>query len=948
MKYIRIRGAREHNLKSINLDIPKERFVIITGLSGSGKSSLAFNTIYAESQRLYIESLSTYARQFLGQMQKPDVDFIEGLSPSIAIEQRTITHNPRSTVGTVTEVYDYLRLLFARVGKAYCYRCGREITSQTPQQMVDKIMSYPPGTRILVLAPVVRGKKGEFRDLFRRLLKMGYVRVFVDGEMKDLESPIDLDKNKKHDIDVVVDRLVISSDIRGRLTDSVEQALELADGVLKIRNYDTGEEELFSSKFACVYCGISYPDIEPRLFSFNSPYGACPVCQGLGVTYTFDEEDIFPSPHLPIKSALASWVHIGRIFEMKLKDLFLYYGYDFHTPYRELPPEFRRKILYGTDDPIPITRGGAKYRGYWKYEGIVNYLLERYGESEGDEFMEISSHLKYRTCPACGGARLRKEALHVKIAGKNIYEVTQMTVKKALEFFKSLQFQGKDKIIAEKIIKEIVNRLSFMADVGLDYLTLDRTMGTLSGGEAQRIKLATQIGSRLTGVLYILDEPSIGLHPRDVDRLINSLKQLRDLGNTVIVVEHDESTIRSADFIVDLGPGAGEKGGEVVVAGTIDDVMKCERSLTGQYLSGKKRIPLPARRRKKAAGYIKIRGARTHNLKNIDVDIPLGMFVGITGVSGSGKSSLIVDLLYPALRKLTYYREEKFSSEEVDEISIKKGWVEKVINVDQSPIGRTPRSNPATYIGVFDSIRELFAMLPEARARGYTKSRFSFNVRGGRCEACKGEGVVRIEMHFLPDMYIVCDECKGKRYNRETLEVKLKGKSIADVLDMTVSEALEFFANFPKIKRKLQFLADVGLDYIKLGQPSTTFSGGEAQRIKLGRELLRRSTGRIVYILDEPTTGLHFDDVKKLIDVLQRLVDAGNTVIIIEHNLDVLKSVDYIIDLGPEGGEEGGMVVAEGTPEEIAMNDKSYTGKFLRKVLWTQNNEDREKENPTD
>ncbi len=934
-RYIRIRGAREHNLKNINLDIPKEKLVVITGLSGSGKSSLAFNTIYAESQRLYIESLSTYARQFLGQMQKPDVDFIDGLSPSIAIEQRSVSHNPRSTVGTVTEIYDYLRLLFARVGKAYCYNCGREITAQTPQQMVDQIVELPEGTRLLILAPVVRGKKGEYKDLFSDLRKKGFVRVIVDGELMDLDQPIKLDKNKKHDIDVVVDRVVVSADARSRITDSVEQALSLAEGVLKIRNYDTGEERLFSSKFACVYCGISYPDIEPRLFSFNSPYGACPVCQGLGVTYKFDEDDLVQYPEESFSYGKTSWVKIGKVFQMKLKDLFDLYGYDYYyTPYNELDEEFRKILLYGTDTPIPITRGAAKFRGNWKFQGLVNYLLERYNEADEDERAEMEKYLKYDTCPACGGARLRKEALHVKVGGKNIHEVTQMSVKEAIKFFKGLEFKGKDKEIADRIIKEILNRLTFMADVGLDYLTLDRTIGSLSGGEAQRIRLATQIGSRLTGVLYILDEPSIGLHPRDVNRLIRSLKNLRDLGNTVIVVEHDEETIRSADFIIDLGPGAGENGGYVVATGTPEEIEKNEKSLTGLYLAGKLKIPLPEKRRSQPRGFIHIKGARLHNLKNIDIDIPLGLFVGITGVSGSGKSSLVVDLLYPALKKVVLHRLDSFSSEYVDEIII-DGWVEKVINVDQSPIGRTPRSNPATYIGVFDDIRETFARVKEARVRGYKKGRFSFNIPGGRCEACKGEGVIRIEMHFLPDMYVVCDECKGKRYNRETLEIKYRGKNIADILDMTVREALEFFKNQPRIKRKLQLLVDVGLDYIRLGQPSTTLSGGEAQRIKLGRELNRRNTGKNVYILDEPTTGLHFDDVKKLIAVLQRLVDAGNTVIIIEHNLDVLKSVDYIIDLGPEGGEEGGYVVATGTPEEIALNTRSYTGYYLRKVLET-------------
>ncbi len=932
-RHIKIRGAREHNLKNINLDIPREKLVVITGLSGSGKSSLAFNTIYAESQRRYIESLSTYARQFLGQMQKPDVDHIEGLSPSIAIEQRTISRNPRSTVGTVTEIYDYLRLLFARVGKAYCYNCGREISAQTPQQMVDRILSLPPGTRIMILAPVVRGKKGEYRELFAELRKRGFVRVIVDGETMELDQRIELDKNRKHDIDVVVDRVVISDDVRPRLTDSVEQALALADGVVKIKNYDTGEEVLFSSRFACVYCGISYPDIEPRLFSFNSPYGACPVCQGLGVTYRFDEEDIVPYFSEPFPYGKASWVKIGKVFQMKLKDLFDLFGYDYYsTPYEKLDEKFRKILLYGTDTPIPITRGAAKFRGNWKFEGIVGYLLERYKEAGEEEKDEIERYLKYDKCPSCGGRRLRKEALSIRIGGKNISDVTEMSVGEAIKFFEGLKFTGKDEKIASRIVREIVSRLRFMADVGLDYLTLDRTIGSLSGGEAQRIRLATQIGSGLTGVLYILDEPSIGLHPRDVSRLIESLRKLRDLGNSVLIVEHDEETIRSADYVIDLGPGAGEKGGYVVATGTPREVEGNERSLTGLYLSGKLHIPLPEKRRDTPAGFIRIRGASLHNLKKVDVDIPLGMFVGISGVSGSGKSSLVMDLLYPALKKLIARREERFSSKFVEAIEI-EGFVEKVINVDQSPIGRTPRSNPATYIGVFDDIRETFARVKEARIRGYKKGRFSFNIPGGRCEACKGEGVIKIEMHFLPDMYVVCDECKGKRYNRETLEILYRGKSIADVLDMTVSEALEFFKNQPRIKRKLQLLADVGLDYIRLGQPSTTLSGGEAQRIKLGRELNRRNTGKNVYILDEPTTGLHFDDVKKLINVLQRLVDAGNTVIVIEHNLDVLKSVDHIIDLGPEGGDEGGRVVATGTPEDIALSGKSHTGIYLRKVL---------------
>ena len=937
-----VRGAREHNLKNITVEIPRDKFVVFTGISGSGKSSLAFDTIYAEGQRKYVESLSAYARQFLGLMEKPDVDYIEGLSPAVSIDQKGAPRNPRSTVGTVTEIYDYLRLLFARIGIPHCTKCGKPISRQTTEQIVDQVLALPEGTRIQVLGPIVRGRKGEYRQLFEDLRKQGFVRVRVDGVIYDLGEEIPLDKNKKHDIEVVVDRIVTRPGVRSRLADSTETALKLGQGIVYIEVLPDGEGRtaksnlmVFSQNFACPDCGVSLPEIEPRIFSFNSPFGACQACSGLGFKQEFDPDLVLDWEKSLMDGAVVPWANsTSEYYYELLRSLADHYGVDMRVPLRRLPKSFINVLLYGSDEPIRV-----RYHNRWGslrvydtyFEGVINHLERRYKETES-EYMreELEQYMTTLPCPACKGARLRPESLAVKVGGKSIAEVTALTVRQAKEFFESLQLTEREMLIAGQVLKEIKARLGFLVNVGLDYLTLDRTATTLSGGEAQRIRLATQIGSGLMGVLYILDEPSIGLHQRDNRRLIDTLLQLRDLGNTIIVVEHDEETIRSADWIVDIGPGAGAHGGQVVVSGTLQDVINTPESITGQYLSGKRKIPVPTRRRPLNGQFLVIRGAREHNLKGIDVAIPLGVFVCVTGVSGSGKSTLIDEILYRAVAaKLHGARLKPGAHDGIEGLEN----IDKVINIDQSPIGRTPRSNPATYTKIFDLIRDLFSQLPEARMRGYKPGRFSFNVRGGRCEACEGDGIVRIEMHFLPDVYVPCEVCKGKRYNRETLEVRYRGKNIADVLDMSVEEALEFFSHIPAIRRKLQTLYDVGLGYIKLGQPATTLSGGEAQRVKLAAELSRRDTGRTLYILDEPTVGLHFYDVERLLNVLHRLVDAGNTVVVIEHNLDVIKTADWIIDLGPEGGDLGGYVIAEGTPEEVALMDHSYTGQFLRKVL---------------
>ncbi|GFN22731.1 excinuclease ABC subunit UvrA [Thermanaeromonas sp. C210] len=930
-----VKGARAHNLKNIDIEIPRDKLVVITGLSGSGKSSLAFDTIYAEGQRRYVESLSAYARQFLGQLDKPDVDYIEGLSPAIAIDQKTASHNPRSTVATVTEIYDYLRLLFARVGRVHCPRCGRAIAPQTVSQMVDRLLAYPQDTRLQILAPVVRGRKGEYRSLLEEIRRNGYVRVRVDGELRETSEEIRLDKNKKHTIEVVVDRLKIRPGIERRLADSLETALKLADDVALVE-VEGGEDLLFSAKFACPDCGFSLPEVAPRLFSFNSPYGACPVCTGLGTSMEVDPALVIPDPTLTLREgAIAPWGRGANGYLQMLECVAEHYGFSLDEPVRNLKPEHVQVLLYGSGRErirFRYTNRFGEHRSYEaSFEGVIPNLERRYQETESEwSRAEIEEFMSKKPCPACQGARLKPEALAVRVGGKNIYEVTRLSVAEAREFFDGLDLTERERIIARQILKEIRSRLQFLIDVGLDYLTLDRPTSTLSGGEAQRIRLATQIGSQLVGVLYILDEPSIGLHQRDNARLIATLKHLRDLGNTVIVVEHDEETMREADFIIDIGPGAGAHGGQVVVAGPLNEVMACPHSLTGQYLSGQRRIPVPAVRRKPTEKWLEILGAREHNLKDIDVRFPLGTFICVTGVSGSGKSTLVNEILYAALaQKLNGARTAPGRFREIRGIE----HLDKVIAVDQAPIGRTPRSNPATYTGAMDDIRSLFAATPEARARGYKPGRFSFNLKGGRCEACRGDGIIKIEMHFLPDVYVPCEVCKGKRYSRETLEVKYKGKSIADVLDMTVDEAVEFFSAIPRLHRRLSTLQDVGLGYIKLGQPATTLSGGEAQRVKLATELARRSNGRTLYILDEPTTGLHMADVHRLLTVLQRLVDAGNTVVVIEHNLDVIKSADYVIDLGPEGGDRGGWVVAAGTPEEICQVPASYTGQFLQPVL---------------
>ncbi len=930
-----VKGACEHNLKCIDVEIPRDKLVVITGISGSGKSTLAFDTIYAEGQRRYVESLSAYARQFLEQMEKPDVESIEGLSPAISIEQKTTSRNPRSTVGTVTEIYDYLRLLFARVGRPYCYECGKEIASQTVSQMVDQIMVMAPGTKLQLLSPMVRGRKGEYKKELAQLRKDGFARVIVDGVQYELAEEIPLDKNKKHDIDIVVDRLIVKPGIERRLADSLETALNHAEGVVKVQVID-GDTILFSEALACIDCGISYPEMTPRMFSFNNPYGACPDCTGLGTRMYFDPELVVPNPDLSIRDgAIVPWEkRLSGWYHMTLDALAKAFDFDIRTPFKELAPKVQEVILRGS--------GGRKIEFWWEedggrrhtytkeFEGVIPNLERRYRESDSEQVREeLERYMNVMPCPTCQGARLKKEALHVKVAGRDIRQVTALSIKDALEFFAGLALTPKEEEIARRILKEIRERLNFLVNVGLDYLSLDRASGTLSGGEGQRIRLATQIGSSLVGVLYILDEPSIGLHQRDNGRLLQTLKQMRDIGNTVLVVEHDEETILEADFVLDMGPGAGEHGGRVVARGTPAEVMASPASLTGRYLSGELAIPIPKKRRKPKR-FITVDGATENNLKDVSVQIPLGVMTCVTGVSGSGKSTLVIDTLYKVLGQRLYKNREKAGA--VRDIGGLEQ-LDKVINIDQSPIGRTPRSNPATYTGVFTDIRDLFAQLPESKVRGYKPGRYSFNVKGGRCEACSGDGIIKIEMHFLPDVYVQCEVCKGARYNRETLEVTYKGKSIAQVLDMTVSEALRFLENIPKIKTKLQTLEEVGLGYIRLGQAATTLSGGEAQRVKLAKELARRATGRTIYILDEPTTGLHFHDIAKLLEVLNKLVEGGNTIVIIEHNLDVIKTADHIIDLGPEGGDRGGEVIATGTPEEVAAVMRSYTGQYLRKML---------------
>ncbi len=931
-----IKGAREHNLKNIDIEIPRYKLVVITGLSGSGKSSLAFDTIYAEGQRRYVESLSAYARQFLGLMEKPDVDYIEGLSPAISIEQKTTAKNPRSTVGTVTEIYDYLRLLFSRVGTPYCYNCGKKIERQTVQQIVDNILKIPEGTRIQILAPIVRGRKGEYKDVFAEAKRDGYVRVRVDGDTLDLESDITLDKKKKHNIEIIIDRLVVKPDIQSRLTDSVETALNLAGGILLVDV--AGERELlFSENFACIDCGISYEELAPRMFSFNSPYGACATCNGLGTKMEIDPDLIVPDASLPLaKGAITAWGQLKEGWYITIaRGVVESFGFDINTPYAELSEECKQALMFGTKDEIAFdyeSRSGSHTGTFrTKWEGVVGNLERRYHQTDSQYIREwIEGYMNVINCPECHGARLRKEALAVRIGEKNIQNVTSMSIKESFQFFDIIELTEREQHIAHQILKEIRERLGFLKNVGLDYLTLDRNAGTLSGGEAQRIRLATQIGSQLVGVLYILDEPSIGLHQRDNSRLIATLMRLRDLGNTVIVVEHDQETIEQADYLIDLGPGAGEKGGYIVAAGSPNEVAQVPESITGDYLAGRRSIPLPQGRRAGNGHSLLLTGATGNNLKNVDFQIPLATFVCVTGVSGSGKSTLINETLFRALHKHFYRaKQSPLPYKTIEGLE----FIDKVIDIDQSPIGRTPRSNPATYTGLFTPIRDLFSQLPESKIHGYKPGRFSFNVKGGRCEACEGDGILKIEMHFLPDVYVTCEVCKGKRYNRETLEVKYKGKSIADVLDMTVSQALEFFKKIPAINRKLQTLYDVGLGYIKLGQQATTLSGGEAQRVKLATELSKRSTGKTLYILDEPTTGLHFEDTNMLLSVLNRLVDSGNTVVVIEHHLDVIKTADYIVDLGPEGGDDGGRIIATGTPEEIANVKDSYTGQFLKREL---------------
>ena len=937
-QYIKIRGAREHNLKNIDVDIPRDSFTVLTGLSGSGKSSLAFDTIYAEGQRRYMESLSSYARQFLGQMEKPDVESIQGLSPAISIDQKSTNRNPRSTVGTVTEIYDYLRLLYARIGIPHCPKCGREIKRQTIDQMVDQIMMLPERTKFQLLAPVVRGRKGEHKKVFESARKSGYVRVRVDGNVYELSEDINLEKNNKHNIEIVVDRLAVKEGMQRRLADSIENVMKLSDGLM-IVDVIGGTPINFSMSFACPDCGISIDEIEPRSFSFNNPYGACPECFGLGYKMEFDVDLMIPDKRLSINEGAIQAMGWQSCNDPKsftyaiLNALSKAYNFSLDTPFGEYPDEIKNVLIHGTGGrEVEVHYTGQRGSGVYPvaFEGLIKNMERRYRETGSDVMkQEYEEFMRITPCKVCKGQRLKASSLAVTVGDKNIYEVTDMSIVKLVDYFDTLELNEMQHKIGDQILKEIKSRIGFLNNVGLDYLTLSRATGTLSGGEAQRIRLATQIGSGLVGVAYILDEPSIGLHQRDNDKLLAALMRLRDLGNTLIVVEHDEDTMRAADYIVDIGPAAGEHGGEVIATGTAEDIMKCDKSITGAYLSGRMKIPVP-KVRKEPAGWITIRGARQNNLKNIDVDIPLGIMTCVTGVSGSGKSSLVNEILYKTLAR-DLNRARCIPGEHDDITGIDQ--LDKVINIDQSPIGRTPRSNPATYTGVFDLIRDLFAATPDAKAKGYKKGRFSFNVKGGRCEACSGDGILKIEMHFLPDVYVPCEVCGGKRYNRETLDVKYKGKSIYDVLDMTVEEAVKFFDNVPAIKRKIETLNDVGLSYIRLGQPSTELSGGEAQRIKLAAELSKRSTGRTIYILDEPTTGLHFADVHKLVEILHKLTESGNTVVVIEHNLDVIKTADYIIDIGPEGGDRGGTVIAKGTPEEVAAVPKSYTGQYVSKYL---------------
>ena len=937
LDHITIKGAREHNLKNLNLTLPREKLVVITGLSGSGKSSLAFDTIYAEGQRRYVESLSAYARQFLQLMEKPDVDSIDGLSPAISIEQKTSSKNPRSTVGTVTEIYDYLRLLYARVGKVACYGCGRQITSQTVQHIVDQVQAIPVGKKVMILAPVARNKKGEFKKEIQHMKRNGFVRARVNGEVLSLEEDIVLNKKFKHTLETVVDRLVIKESMGKRLADSVETALKHGEGSLVVAILDdTKEELLFSEKFSCSYCNISYPELEPRLFSFNNPQGACAQCDGLGIKMVIDPELVIPDPKLSIRDGtLKPWEKRSSIyFHQMLDTISSHFNFKLSTPFEKLPKKVRDILLFGSGDEqikYYFEKDGRKQFYTDTFDGVIPDLERRYRETDSASTREeVTRYMRPLPCHSCDGDRLRKEAVSVKIADLNIVELTAFSIGKAHQFFEELNLTKQEHNIARRIVKEIKERLGFLINVGLNYLSLDRSSGTLSGGESQRIRLATQIGSSLMGVLYVLDEPSIGLHQRDNDRLLNTLLRLRDLGNTVIVVEHDEATIRAADYVVDIGPGAGVHGGEAIFAGTPKALLKSKDSLTGQYLTGKRKIPIPKTRRKGNGNTLEILGAKENNLKDISVKFPLGCFVCVTGVSGSGKSTLTIDILYKALARHFWH-----SLDKPGEFKTIQGiqWLDKVIDIDQSPIGRTPRSNPATYTGVFTLVRELFSQVPESRARGYKPGRFSFNVKGGRCEACQGDGVIKVEMHFLPDVFVTCEVCQGKRFNRETLEILYKGKNVADVLNMTAEEGKEFFINIPPIKTKLQTIADVGLDYIRLGQQATTLSGGEAQRVKLSKELSKRSTGRTLYILDEPTTGLHFADIEHLLKVLDKLVDSGNTVVIIEHNMEVIKTADHIIDLGPEGGEGGGQILAEGTPEQVAKVKASYTGKYLKEYL---------------
>ena len=940
-----VRGARVHNLKNLDVDIPRDSLTVITGLSGSGKSSLAFDTLYAEGQRRYVESLSAYARQFLEQMDKPDVDLIEGLSPAISIEQKTTSKNPRSTVGTVTEIHDYLRLLFARVGEPHCYKCGRPIKAQTVVDIVDQLMALPEGTKLIILAPVIGARKGEHVKLFEKLRKSGFARVRVGGTIHDLNDEIILDKKKKHNIEVVVDRLVMKSGLVKRLTDSVELALKTSEGTMVVELPDEKQELFFSERFACDYCGLSFPELSPQLFSFNSPQGACPQCDGLGANVFFDPDLVVPNPDLSLREgAIAPWSKSsGGYYFSQLMAVADHYKFDFYAPFSSLPEKVRKIILYGSGrDQIEFYFEKDDRKHFYKrsFEGVMPSLERRFRETDSQGIREeMEQYMNHRPCPDCGGARLRPEALAVLVAGHNIRHVSDLPIQAALNFFNSMELSPKEAEIGHRIIKEIKERLTFLNDVGLGYLTLSRGSASLSGGESQRIRLATQIGSRLVGVMYILDEPSIGLHQRDNEKLLATLRKMRDLGNTVLVVEHDADTILAADHVLDLGPGAGVHGGELIFTGTPEELVRDDKSLTGQYLSGRITIDVPAKRKPFDQGSIVVKGASSHNLKNIDVAFPVGVFTCVTGVSGSGKSTLVLETLYKALAQ-KLYRTRKKSGEAEDITGLEL--VDKVIDIDQSPIGRTPRSNPATYTGIFSPIRDLFSRLPEARARGYAPGRFSFNVKGGRCESCQGDGIIKIEMHFLPDVYVKCDACQGLRYNRDTLEIKYRDASIADVLDMTVSAAVKFFENVPAIKEKLITLEEVGLGYIRLGQPATTLSGGEAQRIKLSKELSRKATGRTVYILDEPTTGLHFEDIRKLLEVLKRLVDQGNTVIVIEHNLDVIKSADYVIDLGPEGGDGGGRIIAQGSPEDVARTPGSHTGRFLARELGLEPDEVKE------